>query len=1041
MIFFSTGESYSVSSNKSYFPFLINFYFIPYITPMIPTTSFSDSSSLAMPQALRALGGSWLAIALLLILWTFFSGSALMAVTKTSLGTGSWHNASNWDPVGVPTAADDVVIEVGHVVQQTNGVGPGAVCNNLLIKSTGLLVVYNQDFDILGLTTLEGSFFDFSLNGQVTFYGLLTVIGDGSLNTTNVVDAANLRFQAGINHSGNAFDIEGCTFEVNDQSITGNSSITFNGTVVVGSGLTLTTNSPTGTIIGNSGSLIGADATATLANQSLFIYRPANEPMATGGVLDFSAPGNTVRYERDGDNQKVAATTYHHLEIGPDPLGSNLNRVSQGAVQVNGNLSVEENCRFQPQTHDLTVLGQAILGGSLYDDAIPGLNTFQDLVFQGGNIDGQPAAFGVFQVNGNLDASGGDGQINEAELTISGLTTVGGSQVLEIAAPQGTKTFEDVQVLSIGTFRTTASSAATTLVFNGPVSNAGIFSLVRGNYTFFQEFLTTDKGVFLFSDALGDLEVVGPLINHGTFSLAGGDFVLHDQLAGSKSITFNGDVTVAAGQSVTNVNTAGVALNGLLNGADGAATFVNQQMFTYNPSTSDVPMLAGTLDATSAGNTFRYGRVGADQVVKGITYHNLELEAGTFVSLVDGDVSVAGNLVCNTQQNGPGSLILMGNGPQSIGGTGQITDLEVNKPAGTLSAISDVNISSTLNFMQGVLSTGGNTVNLGNTALLFETNTDYVLGNVATSRLIGAGGASDFGGLGLAIFADAVQAPGQTDVTRSTGNQALSGGILRTFSISPATNTGLNASLDFTYRDDELNGLAEANLVLLHNTGSGFNLTTSNLDLVTNTLSLTGINSFQTWTAGDPGTFPVELLTFSARARDFDVQLAWETASELNNDFFEVERSLDGVTFGAIGQVAGAGTTPLNQRYEFLDAEAMRLKMPTLYYRLRQVDFDGSVDFSPVVKVTLEPASGIGLEAFPSPFSDELNIRVGVSESSPVQIRVFDLAGKVLWEESQASFSGQQTVIFQAGDRLSPGVYLVRVDAGNRSQTLRVIKR
>lgn len=93
---------------------------------------------------------------------------------------------------------------------------------------------------------------------------------------------------------------------------------------------------------------------------------------------------------------------------------------------------------------------------------------------------------------------------------------------------------------------------------------------------------------------------------------------------------------------------------------------------------------------------------------------------------------------------------------------------------------------------------------------------------------------------------------------------------------------------------------------------------------------------------------PVELLTFTAKAQDEDVLLQWKTASEINNDYFEIQHSLDGVNFETIGTVKGAGTTYEVQEYLFID------KMPKNglnYYRLRQIDYDSLFEYTDVISV------------------------------------------------------------------------------------------
>ena len=90
---------------------------------------------------------------------------------------------------------------------------------------------------------------------------------------------------------------------------------------------------------------------------------------------------------------------------------------------------------------------------------------------------------------------------------------------------------------------------------------------------------------------------------------------------------------------------------------------------------------------------------------------------------------------------------------------------------------------------------------------------------------------------------------------------------------------------------------------------------------------------------------PVEMLYFNAKIDGTDAILEWATASELNNDRFEVERSLDGINYEYIGEVEGNGTTDLQVVYQFIDIAP---RQGLNYYRLKQVDYDGAFEYSDV---------------------------------------------------------------------------------------------
>jgi hypothetical protein len=128
-------------------------------------------------------------------------------------------------------------------------------------------------------------------------------------------------------------------------------------------------------------------------------------------------------------------------------------------------------------------------------------------------------------------------------------------------------------------------------------------------------------------------------------------------------------------------------------------------------------------------------------------------------------------------------------------------------------------------------------------------------------------------------------------------------------------------------------------------------------DAAANTVYRPAVSGFSIWTLGNADApLPVELLAFTAEAQQAAVALKWRTASEKNNDRFEVERSRDGHDFGRIATVAGQGTKASPTNYALLD-EQLPGETRTLYYRLRQVDTDGTASYSPVRVVTLTPRS------------------------------------------------------------------------------------
>lgn len=134
---------------------------------------------------------------------------------------------------------------------------------------------------------------------------------------------------------------------------------------------------------------------------------------------------------------------------------------------------------------------------------------------------------------------------------------------------------------------------------------------------------------------------------------------------------------------------------------------------------------------------------------------------------------------------------------------------------------------------------------------------------------------------------------------------------------------------------------------------------------------------------------PVTLVTFNAKAQEEVISLDWATASELENAGFEVQRSMDGKVFKTIGFVEGNGTTIEKQQYAFQDNEVTPKQF--YYYRLKQVDFDGSFEYSNVVTASILGNNKTTLSVYPNPAKDILNIANGEGRAL-----IYNMVGQIV---------------------------------------------
>lgn len=182
----------------------------------------------------------------------------------------------------------------------------------------------------------------------------------------------------------------------------------------------------------------------------------------------------------------------------------------------------------------------------------------------------------------------------------------------------------------------------------------------------------------------------------------------------------------------------------------------------------------------------------------------------------------------------------------------------------------------------------------------------------------------------------------------------------------------------------------------------------------------------KTESAANP--LPVSLASFAAERRPDGVQVRWSTGTETNSAHFEVQRSADGRSFATVATVEGQGQSTQLRHYTALD----RQPLPGLsYYRLRQVDVDGTASLSPVVAV----AGNKELALFPNPTAGLVSIRLPEASSGPApRVRVTDLAGRTVQTQLLPS-SGEIDL-----SALHAGTYLVTVGEGSRQITRRLVK-
>jgi hypothetical protein len=181
---------------------------------------------------------------------------------------------------------------------------------------------------------------------------------------------------------------------------------------------------------------------------------------------------------------------------------------------------------------------------------------------------------------------------------------------------------------------------------------------------------------------------------------------------------------------------------------------------------------------------------------------------------------------------------------------------------------------------------------------------------------------------------------------------------------------------------------------------------------------------------------PVKLIKFIAFKKDNIGKLEWTTASEINNDYFEIQKSLDAANWNPIGTVQGQGNTSKLTHYYFDD---LNLVTGVNYYRLKQIDFDGKFEYSEVRLIST--VSSNSMIVYPNPTRDELNVTLkGTARNKSInEIIITDELGRILsldYKQITADNSVEYTYDFSL---LTAGVYFITLHHDNVIETKRIV--
>lgn len=197
---------------------------------------------------------------------------------------------------------------------------------------------------------------------------------------------------------------------------------------------------------------------------------------------------------------------------------------------------------------------------------------------------------------------------------------------------------------------------------------------------------------------------------------------------------------------------------------------------------------------------------------------------------------------------------------------------------------------------------------------------------------------------------------------------------------------------------------------------------TSTVASLTSTLNGVSISSV---------ALPVELISFDGRQVYKDVLLNWETASEIENDYFEIQSSLDGINFMTIGKEEGSGNSTMKKQYNYIHANPQK---GLNYYRLKQVDFDGEFEYSQIILIDVSKRSEIAIQ--PTLVTSDLQITLPEHHKN-TSFKILDAVGRIVQEGEFEDLLTEQGITLNA---LHRGNYFIQIGNNLTQEMIRFVK-
>lgn len=369
----------------------------------------------------------------------------------------------------------------------------------------------------------------------------------------------------------------------------------------------------------------------------------------------------------------------------------------------------------------------------------------------------------------------------------------------------------------------------------------------------------------------------------------------------------------------------------------------------------------------------------------------------------------------------------------SIEGTNETTfnKLTINKSSNGVQLGQNINIENTVTLTKGKLELNNNNVVLNGSFTIQNGHYFQTSGTGKLSQTITMGATRIFPVGNDTYTPMTLKNDGSADVfsvrsapevlvNGASGTALTSNVVDRTWFITEAVAGGSDLTLTANWNaSDEMIGFDRTQCYLSHYTDSGWNGISSNSATGSGPYSVirSGITSLSLFAVGSSHVLPIELVEFYAFRADKNVQLEWTTATEINSDVFEIEHSIDAISYKKIGEVRAAIFSNSELSYEFLHKNPFN---GINYYRLKMIDLDEKIEYTAIRTVDFGKVENISV--YPNPVSDILNVQILNAKASST-LELYNELGQLVFEKTINDFSKTSFSI----NHLPKGIYWLNV--------------